>query len=106
MAQRLSNHQAPSLSQLGQRSEEGMQKSFDLGGQIKLGHFLFAENEKAGLYQLKYLPREKEASGLADQVQVQLWGNHAWERSQFFWKIDSSAQKGDLSLESEQKNKP
>jgi len=82
-----------------------MQKAFDLGGQIKLGHFLFDENEKAELYRLKYLPQEKMAGGLADQVQMQLWGNHAWKRIQFSWKINGSAQKGDSSLESKEKNK-
>ncbi|MEW5801600.1 MAG: hypothetical protein AB1847_05780 [bacterium] len=89
------------LQDTSQQSEEAIQKAFNLGGQIKLDHSLFARNEKAGLYRLKYSSEEEKSSGLADQVQMQLWGKHDLEEIQFSWKVRSSAQSGNLEAQEE-----
>ena len=100
MAQGIFNQQGASLRQ---PDGEAMQKALDLGGQIKLDHSLFAENENAGLNQLKYSSQGEKSSGLSDQLKVQIWGEHEWGRLQFCWKIDSSVLRGDLEMEKENK---
>lgn len=77
---------------LGERRGEVMEKAFDLGGQVKISHFLFAVDEDAGLYQLKYFNQQREKRSLADQLQIQLLGKHEWEKLRFFWNLSSSAQ--------------
>jgi len=107
LAQGLFNQQDSGLLQHRRQSEEADQQVFDLTGQIQYRHCLSAENEKAKSYHLERLYQEgkdyqqgKENSRqLADWLQIRLWGNERWEKSEFFWKMKGIAQTDGAKLE-------